>query len=141
MSSDAQRLLVLTNRLPFAFQRGPEGFTRRAAAGGLVSALDPVLQKHGGTWVGWPGLDTRRSEQLPLMGAPYRIAPVALSELELARYYHGLSNRTLWPLFHSLPGRTRFDRRDWPVYRSVNHRFADVALRLFGESNLIWIHD
>ena len=141
MAVDAQRLLVLTNRLPFAFLRGPEGLTRRPAAGGLVSALDPVLQKHGGTWVGWPGIDMRRGERLPLTGAPYRIAPVGLSERELARYYHGLSNRTLWPLFHSLPDRARFDRRDWPVYRTVNHRFADVALRELGESDLIWIHD
>ncbi len=141
MDSDPRRLLVITNRLPFAFQRGPEGLIRRPAAGGLVSALDPVLQKRGGTWVGWPGIETRRGERLPLMGAPYRIAPVALSERELARYYHGLSNRALWPLFHSLPGRARFDRRDWPVYRDVNHRFADAALRELGEGDLIWVHD
>jgi trehalose-6-phosphate synthase len=40
-------LLVLTNRLPFVLQRGREGLERRPAAGGLVSALDPVLQKRG----------------------------------------------------------------------------------------------
>ena len=89
MSADSfhssEKLLVLTNRLPFSFQRGRSGLEMRFAAGGLASALDPVLRKHGGTWVGWPGIDTRRGDRLPLMGAPYRIAPVALSERELTR--------------------------------------------------------
>lgn len=139
--TEAQRLLVLTSRLPFAFERGPEGLERRPAAGGLASALDPVLRKRGGTWVGWPGLASGRGEPLDLRGSPYRIAPLLLTENEVTRYYHGLSNGTLWPLFHSFPARARFDRRDWPVYREVNRRFADRALHELGEADLIWIHD
>jgi trehalose 6-phosphate synthase/phosphatase len=135
-------LLVLTNRLPFVLQRGRDGLERKPAAGGLVSALEPVLQKRGGTWLGWPGLQLRKGERIQLRGAPYRIQPVSLSETELARYYHGLSNRTLWPLFHSLVDRARFDRRDWPVYRQVNKRFARLSLRhLHGEHDLVWVHD
>ena len=38
-----ERLLVLTNRLPFSFQRGRRGLERRSSVGGLASALDPVL--------------------------------------------------------------------------------------------------
>ena len=36
------------------------GLTRRPSPGGLVSALDPVLRKRGGTWLGWPGGDIGR---------------------------------------------------------------------------------
>ncbi|NNL67274.1 MAG: trehalose-6-phosphate synthase [Myxococcales bacterium] len=135
-------LLVLTNRLPFAIQRTGDGFERRHAAGGLASALEPVLRKRGGTWIGWPGIELRRGEQLDLRGAPYRICPVPLSENEIARYYHGLSNRLLWPMLHSLVERASFDRRAWSVYREVNKRFAHLALaHIERETDLVWVHD
>lgn len=136
-----QRLLVLTNRLPFTFHRGPDGLERRGSAGGLATALDRVLSRRGGTWVGWPGLDVRPGERLDLGDAAYQIVPFALSDNEFARYYHGLSNRGLWPLFHTFPARTRFDRRDWRVYREVNRRFATIALRSMREGDLVWVHD
>ena len=45
-------------------------------------------------------------------------------------------------MLHSLVGRARFDRRDWPAYRQVNKRFASLAVRhLRDESDLIWVHD
>jgi trehalose 6-phosphate synthase/phosphatase len=141
MSEAEPRLLVLTNRLPFALQRAGGGLEAGTSAGGLASALDPVLRKLGGTWIGWPGIDLRRHERPALRGAPYPIRLVPLSETEIARYYHGLANRSLWPLFHSFPSRARFDRRDWSVYRRVNRRFADAALREMSEEDLVWIHD
>lgn len=137
----SERLLVLTNRLPFSFRRGRRGLERRSAVGGLASALDPVLRKRGGTWVGWPGIDFEPGEDLELRGSPYRIRPIGLSETELARYHHGLSNRMLWPLFHSFPGRAHFDRLDWPVYEQVNLRFAEAALHEAQEADLVWVHD
>jgi trehalose 6-phosphate synthase/phosphatase len=136
-----QRLLVVTNRLPFAFQRGPGGLERRHAAGGLATALDPLMRRQGGTWLGWPGIEMRHGERLGLRDAPYQIVPVSLTDTEFNRYYHGLSNRGLWPLFHVFPSRTRFDRRDWPVYRQVNKRFATLALRSMREDDLVWVHD
>jgi trehalose 6-phosphate synthase/phosphatase len=139
--TSARRLLVVTNRLPFAFQRVEGGLERRHSAGGLVSALDPVLRKRGGTWLGWPGIDLRKDERLSERGDPYRIAGVSLTDRELARYYDGLPNRALWPLFHSFPGRTSFDRSDWSTYRKINRRFADAALREYIENDLVWIHD
>ena len=73
----SERLLVLTNRLPFSFRRGRGGLERRSAVGGLASALDPVLRKRGGTWVGWPGIDFEPGEDLELRGSPYRIRPIS----------------------------------------------------------------
>jgi trehalose 6-phosphate synthase/phosphatase len=136
-----QRLLVLTNRLPFTFHRTRDGLERRHAAGGLATALDPLMRRKGGTWLGWPGIDLRPGERLDLRDTPYEIAPITLTPNEFDRYYHGLSNRSLWPLFHTFPSRTRFNRRDWPVYRQVNRRFATLALRSMRENDLVWVHD
>jgi trehalose 6-phosphate synthase/phosphatase len=134
-------LLVVSNRLPFVFQRSEAGSTRRPSPGGLVSAMDPVLRKRGGTWLGWPGGDIDADGTLAQRGDPYRVAPVVLNESEITRYYHGFSNRTLWPLFHSLPARTGFEERDWEAYQRVNLRFANAALEELDSAGLAWIHD
>jgi trehalose 6-phosphate synthase/phosphatase len=100
-----------------------------------------VLRKRGGTWIGWPGLEVRRGERISTRARNYEIAPVLLSDAEASRYYQGFSNRTLWPLFHSLPALTKFERRDWTVYEAVNRRFAEIAAKHAGAGDLVWIHD
>src|SRR6266542_2596754 len=51
------RLIVVSNRLPFALDStGEDLWTVTPAAGGLVSAVEPVLRERGGTWIGWPGI-------------------------------------------------------------------------------------
>jgi len=134
-------ILIVSNRLPFTAHRGPRGIERRPSAGGLVSALEPVLRKRGGTWVGWPGIALKKGERIGTGGKAYEVAPVRLSETEVNRYYQGFSNRTLWPLLHSLHERAIFDRRDWEAYQEVNERFADVASEAAAEADLVWIHD
>ncbi len=139
-----QPITVASNRLPFTFSRGAKGLERRPSAGGLVTALEAVLRKRGGTWVGWPGIPLDEGEQISTRGDPYRVSPVPLSDTEVARYYHGFSNRTLWPLLHSMPDRARFEAGDWESYVRVNDRFGDVCLAESEESpsgSLIWIHD
>jgi len=137
-------ILIASNRLPFTAHRSAGGIEFKPSAGGLVTALEPVLRKRGGTWVGWPGLAQKKGETLHFEAgddAGYEVAPVGLSETEVNRYYHGFSNRTLWPLFHSMHERAAFDRRDWEAYRAVNERFASVASGSAGDADLVWIHD
>ena len=108
---------MVANRLPITVQRGKDRLEVRRSSGGLVSALDPALRSHGGTWVGWPGLKLTPDETLELPGGAYRLLPIELSQNETRRYYHGFSNGTLWPLFHCLPERASFDSqrlRRWP---------------------------
>ena len=50
-------LVVVANRLPV--DRDPDGGWRQSP-GGLVTALEPVMRRTRGAWVGWagkPGLD------------------------------------------------------------------------------------
>ena len=46
-------VIVVSNRLPVDHSDDAEGGWRRSP-GGLVAALEPVLQSTGGAWVGWP---------------------------------------------------------------------------------------
>ncbi len=134
-------VLVVSNRLPVTLQRGSSGLERRRSTGGLVSALEPVLTKQGGTWVGWPGMKLREGETLSKPDDPYQMRSVELTDNEVNRYYHGFSNRTLWPLFHCMAERARFDRRDWETYEEVNARFAQAAAEASQSTGLTWVHD
>ena len=134
-------ILVVSNRLPVTLQRGPGGLERRRSSGGLVSALEPLMSQRGGTWIGWPGMKLQPGESLTTSDDSYDLHPVELTTTEVNRFYHGFSNRTLWPLLHCFPERTRFDRRDWESYEEVNARFAEIAAEKAGGADLVWIHD
>lgn len=140
-SSAERPVVVASNRLPFTVTRTSKGLERRPSPGGLVSALEPVLRKRGGTWVGWPGIEIRRDETLSTGGESYRIHPVLLSEADVQRYYHGFSNRTLWPLLHSLSERAHFNVREFEQYAEVNQRFGEAAADEADDAGLVWVHD
>jgi len=138
-------LLVVSNRLPVQAERRGRTVQWRAAPGGLVSALDPVLRTHGGVWVGWPGISREDSADTGSLAIPapagVAYAPVELSEHELSAYYGGFANRTLWPLFHYFVGRTVIDGAAWRAYEQVNERFARVTAEAYRPGALIWVHD
>jgi trehalose 6-phosphate synthase/phosphatase len=134
-------LVVVSNRLPITVERGEAGLQARRSDGGLVAALDPILARRGGTWVGWPGLSLKAGEQLPALAFDYPLATVPMSDAEVRRFYHGFANATLWPLFHGFAQRTRFDSRGWKSYRRINARFAAAAARAAAPDSLIWVHD
>ncbi len=137
-------LVVVSNRLPFRAQREARGMTLTRSPGGLVSALEPVLEQRGGVWIGWTGAtreETDAAGGLTLPPSPrvsYR--PVPLSGTEVAQYYGGFSNRTLWPLFHYFIDRTTIDSACWRTYERVNERFAEAAAAS-PPGALVWVHD
>src|SRR5919199_4019652 len=132
----ARPVVAYANRLPVSKGRG--GW--RPSAGGLVSALRPALESHGGSWVGWDGgaPDLPRSVE----GLDVDLYPVHLSRREVEDYYHGFSNRTLWPLLHGLVEQPVLDRGWWRTYQAVNERFAEVSVppaRDGGGEPLEWV--
>jgi trehalose 6-phosphate synthase len=134
---EASRVIAVSNRLPLT--RGAGGLAERAN-GGLVAALEPVLgASTRGIWLGWDGgLDVPPGS---VAGFPVELHGVHLSRAEVERFYHGMSNRTLWPLLHGLVEHYALDHRNWPVYRSVNERFAEQAHALADDQSLLWVHD
>jgi trehalose 6-phosphate synthase len=75
------RLIVVSNRLPFALDSTGKILDCPPAAGGLVSAVEPVLRERGGTWIGWPGTAGEIPKTPPLAEATrdagYKVVPVA----------------------------------------------------------------
>jgi trehalose 6-phosphate synthase/phosphatase len=133
--------VVVSNRLPITVAKQGEHTVVRRSTGGLVSALEPVLERRGGTWVGWAGVPAETAVELPPARTPYAIVPVPLSRAEVKGFYDGFANATLWPLFHGFPTRARFDRSGWEGYARVNQRFGETAAFVALGAELVWVHD
>jgi trehalose 6-phosphate synthase/phosphatase len=142
-----QRLVVVSNRLPYVLEKlDDQSWTLRPGSGGLVTALLPVLRDRGGVWIGWPGVtdevpNAREILQEVARGTGYSFEPVLLSRDEIDRYYHGYSNETIWPLFHDLQSRCKFEPGYWPGYVDVNAKFARTLASNSQPEDFVWIHD
>ncbi|XP_054266251.1 uncharacterized protein LOC128988709 isoform X4 [Macrosteles quadrilineatus] len=159
-------LIVVSNRLPFVLARHDDGtLERKQSAGGLVTAVAPVVIECKGLWIGWSGLyDLGKDEKIPEANpndkAPTagllseQIVPVHVDEREFEAYYNGCCNGTFWPLFHSMPDRAVFKKDTWKAYCRVNEEFARCTLQALrkvikdldeeGRTNVapvVWIHD
>ena len=139
------RLIVVSNRLPFALDStGEDLWTVTPAAGGLVSAVEPVLRERGGTWIGWPGI-AGKIPKGPLAkatrNAGYKVVPVALSETERDEFYYGYSNGVIWPLFHDLQNFCNFEPAYWEAYKEVNDHYAEAIAHCSQGEDFIWVHD
>jgi trehalose 6-phosphate synthase len=132
-------MVVVANRLPV--QRAGRGHSARwnTSPGGLVTAMEPIVRKGGGAWVGWMGVSGKAPK--PFLHEGLRIRPVSLTSSELETYYHGFSNRTLWPLFHDAIRTPEFKREWWWPYREVNQKFAKAAAAVARDGDLVWVHD
>ncbi|HEX3455876.1 MAG TPA: trehalose-6-phosphate synthase, partial [Gaiellaceae bacterium] len=128
-------LVTVANRLPVVKTRS--GW--RTADGGLVAALRPTFDARAGSWIGWDGGSSGVPHSLPDLDV--RLAPVSLPKSEVEGFYHGFSNRTLWPLFHGLADRVVIDRRWWHDYSAANEQFAERALEVASSDSLLWVHD
>jgi len=50
-----KRLLIVSNRVPYSISKIDGKIVYKKNVGGLVTALDPLLQRTGGLWLGWSG--------------------------------------------------------------------------------------
>ncbi len=83
--------VIVANRLPVDRVTEPDGSSHwRRSPGGLVTALEPVMHKTDGAWVGWSGTAGEPVE--PFDEAGMRLVAVGLSEDEIRDYYEGFSN-------------------------------------------------
>lgn len=148
--SGAAPLVVVSNRLPYNLPRPGAGKKPRRNVGGLVNALEPILARRGGSWVGWGGTaqpsvgavhDSLTSPQSFDTPTGVRLDAVPLGERDLQSYYHGFSNRALWPLFHGFLDKTIFEPDHYQSYRQVNQRFAEIVARRAGPQGHVWVHD
>ncbi len=132
--------VVVANRLPVDLERLPDGTTRwKRSPGGLVTALEPILRTQRGAWVGWAGVADADLD--PIVDDDLVMHPVPLSAQEIADYYEGFSNATLWPLYHDVIVRPEYHREWWNAYVEVNRRFAEAAAKAAAQGATVWVQD
>jgi len=148
-----RRFLVVSNREPYEhrWDDARDEVIVARPAGGLISALDPLLQVVGGTWIAWGSgeldaavVDARQRVLVPPEDPQYTLHRVWLNEQDLNHYYFGYANQFLWPMCHLRPALTRLRSRYWERYREVNERFAEAVLSELGGSDqraAVWFQD
>jgi trehalose 6-phosphate synthase len=133
--AERHQIIVVSNREPCIHDLTTTGeVVVRRPASGLVSALEPVIQRHGGVWVahGSGSADRMTADSHGRVSVghepdSYVLRRVWLTPEDERGYYHGFANEGLWPLCHRAFAAPIFRRSDWRSYASVNARFADAV--------------
>ncbi|MFP4005203.1 MAG: trehalose-6-phosphate synthase [Candidatus Hadarchaeia archaeon] len=153
MSMETGRLVLVSNAEPYVHSKEGSEIVCERQAGGLTSALDPLLQNTGGIWIAWGRggetdfavLDKEGKVRVPDKGG-FQLKRLKLTKKEVDNFYLGFSNRILWPLSHSMPEKSVMDDYDtareyWNSYEEVNRKYTDAILEEITEGDNIWIHD
>ncbi len=131
------KLIMVSNRLPVVF--GADGTATRTA-GGLVYALQGADLDCEQVWVGWTGAADEDLESPDVVRASARregFVPVFLTRDDVAGFYEGYANATLWPLLHYMVERATFSNDWWDAYQRVNRKFADTITEVADEGDLV----
>jgi len=130
-----QNIYIVSNREPYIHTKNGK-ISYFLATSGPVTAIDPLMQACGGTWIAHGSgdadklvVDRNDRIKVPPDEPKYVLRRVWLSEEEEKGYYYGFSNEGLWPLCHIAHTRPIFRKEDWIEYQKVNAKFAKVALQ------------
>ncbi|MCD4676292.1 MAG: trehalose-6-phosphate synthase [Desulfobacula sp.] len=148
MDIKKSHIIIVSNRLPLIIKMSEDGKIEVGkGAGGLVTAMAPVLKNRNGIWIGWPGnvqgadIDDSVFPAIQTATSGYSVKPVMLNSEELKNYYEGFSNSILWPLFHNFTDKCIFSPEYWKTYQDVNKKFALSVYRNADDLDFIWVHD
>ncbi len=146
INTNRQRVIVVSNRLPVSLKRGGTLWHSGATAGGLATAMHPILKNTDGIWIGWSGdtsgiTDETRSNIIAEWADKHGYFAIDLDRETAHGFYEGIANQALWPLFHHFPSLLRFDPTHWKAYVRANEIFRDEILKHLRPNDLVWIHD
>jgi trehalose 6-phosphate synthase len=141
--------VMVSNREPYTHSYQKRKIVCQRGTGGVVAALDPVMQSCNGIWVaaGDGDADLKASDKNGKLSVPpdnpsYTLKRVWLTKEEEDGYYNGYSNETMWPLCHMAFQRPVFNSDDWEHYKKVNEKFARAIIEEVGSKKaFIWIQD
>jgi trehalose 6-phosphate synthase len=130
-------VIVVSNRVARAKNDEP-------IAGGLASALIPMVKDSGAIWVGSSGHagETARDSfaKIEALGAG-ALATVDMPAKHYRGYYEGFANSALWPALHSRPDLIQVTADEYASYREVNAFMARALLRFTGPQAMLWVQD
>lgn len=145
-----KKLYLVSNREPYVHEKDGPGIRCIVPAGGLVTALDPVMRVCDGLWIAHGSGDADRETvekndtlRVPPGDPAYTLKRIWLTREEEDGYYYGFANEGLWPLCHITHNRPEFRLEDWTHYRKVNEKFADALLEEIAgeESPMVLVQD
>jgi len=140
------RLLIVSNRLPVTIEKKGKSLNFRHSAGGLATGLGAFYREYDSLWIGWPGIIRERikgkekSIKAKLI-SDFGCYPVFLSQRDIERFYHGFSNKTLWPISHYFTQYANYNNDFWEAYKQVNELFSKAVIEIAKKDDIIWIHD
>src|SRR6266700_4220146 len=142
----SNRLIVVSNRLPLTLRKADGHWTTERSSGGLASAMNPILRRNGGDWMGWAGASGEEDQEerrsvLEDWAQKEQCFAVELPEEIATGFYEGYSNQTLWPVFHNFPSQLKFDAKDWQAYVEANRIFSKAVVEHYKPDDLVWVHD
>jgi len=136
-----RKLIVVSNRGPLAYSRDADSArAARRGAGGLVTALAPLVSHHDVTWIASALSDEDRAvaaegavDETSSDGSRYRLRLVAHRPSAYDLYYNVVANPALWFVQHGLWELKQNPHHDlacaWEEgYVAVNQAFADAVL-------------
>ena len=140
-----EKLIIVTNREPYTLRKG----SLEKTVGGLVSALDPIMRASKGVWIASGGsegkgkaTDKRDRVPPPPEESSYIMRRIPLTHRDVEGYYHGYSNRFLWPLCHITPERIFLKKSYWKSYKKVNAIFAEAVIQeAKKKGTVVWFQD
>lgn len=140
-------IIVVSNRLPITLTKDADSFVYTPSVGGLTTGLSSYTHQKDIQWVGWPGIEkeslTAKQQVLikDTLHKDYQYTPVFLSKKLIKGYYHGFSNKTLWPLCHYFIEKTEQNEEEWFAYVEANQLFYASLKPLLKEDSVVWVHD
>ena len=147
---EGKKLFLISNREPYMHVKEGRSIKCIVPAGGLVTALDPVMRVCDGIWIAHGSgdadrevVDAENKLRVPPDEPAYTLKRVWLTKEEEDGYYYGFSNEGIWPLCHITHTRPVFRLDDWVYYQRVNEKFAEALLKEIAdeESPLVLIQD
>jgi trehalose 6-phosphate synthase len=145
-----KKLFLVSNREPYMHVKDGRDIKCIVPAGGLVTALDPVMRICDGIWVAHGSgdadkevVDANDKLRVPPEEPAYTLKRIWLTKEEENGYYYGFSNEGLWPLSHITHTRPIFRLDDWIHYQKINEKFTEALLKEITdeESPLVLIQD
>jgi trehalose 6-phosphate synthase len=130
-----RKIFMVSNREPYVHNKVRNEIQEPVSIGGMVTAIEPVMEACGGLWVanGMGSADRETADkdgrlQVPPDDPKYTLKRIFLTEEEQKGFYSGFCNEAIWPLCHTAHVRPIFRKEDWQDYRTVNGKFTQSLL-------------
>jgi len=149
------RLIIVSNRLPFRITEKKEKLEFSPSSGGLVSSIKSYIQKANQSnefnknnypvWVGTSDITEKKFKEglypINLFHDDFELAPVFIPASINDKFYNGFCNDMIWPLFHYFSTYAKFSGDNFEAYIKANTIFCEKILEIYKPNDIIWVHD